>query len=67
VKAQIANYTAAMGNLGIAALQAKLTDVLTSLQLAYNAYNSASTDLSNRNLSLIANLQSINNLTSQKV
>lgn len=66
LRIQIDNYTAAINNLGIPALQNKLNDILNNLQLAYNAYNKGNIDLTPYNLNITANLQSINNLTNQK-
>lgn len=66
LRTQIANYTAAINNLGIPSLQNKLNDILTTLQVAYNAYNKGNVDLTPYNLNLTVNLQSINNLTNQR-
>jgi chromosome segregation ATPase len=66
IKVQIANYTAAITNLGIPGLQNQLNNILNNLQVAYNAYNAGNIDLTSYNLNITANIQSINNLTSQK-
>ena len=65
-RAQIADYTQKIQDLGIPALQVQLSTVLDSLQLAYNAYNNANVDLTPFNLNITINMQSINNLTQQK-
>lgn len=66
LKLQIANYTSAIGQLGIPGLQSQLTGILNNLQLAYNAYNAGNVDLTPYNLNITANLQSIANLTGQR-
>lgn len=66
LKAQIANYSLSITNLGIPSLQNKLNDILNNLQIAYNAFNNGNVDLTPYNLNITANLQSINNLTNQK-
>jgi len=66
LRAQIANYTSSITNLGIPSLQGQLNDILNNLQLAYNAYNNGNIDLTPFNLNITANIQSIANLTNQK-
>lgn len=66
INVQIANYTAAIEELGIVGLQAELESVLNNLQIAYNAYNAQNVDLTPFNLNITANLQMISNLTSQR-
>jgi predicted nucleic acid-binding Zn-ribbon protein len=63
---QIGSYNTAISNLGIGGLQARLNDILDTLQLAYNAFNNGNIDLTPYNLNITANLQSIGNLTAQK-
>ena len=54
LQAQIANYTGAIGGLGIPSIQIELESILNSLQIAYNAYNAANVDLTPYNLKLMA-------------
>lgn len=67
LKNQINNYTISITNLGIPTLQSRLNGILDTLQVAYDAYNKGNIDLTPFNLNVTVNLQSINNLTNQRV